>query len=269
MRIPVDTPDDPRLNAYRDLPAAKRSRTSRLFIAESELVVRRLLESEFEVESVLAMPSAAERLSKLIPAAVPFFVATKSVVSEVAGYRFHSGVLACGVRRPPQSVREVIARRSESEQSLVVALSEVVDVDNVGSIVRSAAAFAATAVLLDRRCADAFSRRGIRVSVGNVFKIPVLECDNLAAQLVELRDAAGYSLHAAVTDSSAAPLAEIEPSGRDALVFGGEGYGLAPELQALCGSRVTVPTAEAVDSLNVSVASAIVMNHFAVTSTER
>ena len=271
MAIPISSANDPRLEPYRDLPAAKKDRAATRCIAESEFVVRRLLESTIEVESLLATPAATERLEGLVPASVPLFVASKAILSDIVGYRFHAGVLACAVRPRFAPVMEVIAqthaapdaRAHGARPSRVVALSQVVDADNVGSIVRSAAAFGADALVLDDRCADAYSRRAIRVSVGNIFKLPVIACDDFAGELRRLRDEQGYRLFALVADADAEALESASPTGRDLLLFGGEGYGLRDDLRQMCDCRLTIPTDPNVDSLNVAVASAITLHHFA------
>lgn len=262
----IETAGDPRLEPYRNLPTARRDRTSERFVAESEFTVRRLLESPFEVESLLATQAASQRLEALVPSTVQLFVASKTILSEIVGYRFHSGVLACGKRRRLASTAQITTHDARAQ--LLVALSQVVDADNVGSIVRSAAAFGADAVLIDPRCADAFSRRAIRVSMGNVFRIPIVECENLGVEFAALANDHGYTLFAAVTDCDAMPLRTIEPTGRDVLLFGGEGYGLSDELVTRCSRRVTIPMDRGMDSLNVAVASAVTLYHFS-TYTQR
>ena len=89
-----------------------------------------------------------------------------------------------------------------------------------------------------------------------------LERLDLGAAVKSLQEAR-YSLHAAVTDHSTTSLHDVEPTDRDTLLFGGEGYRLGDELVALADRRVTIPTRGNVDSLNVAVASAVVMCHFA------
>jgi len=214
------------------------------------------------VESVIATPEATARLAALVPAETRLFTASKRLVSELIGFDFHRGVLACGIRNRARSLRTVL---DEFRPSLrVVAAAGVGNAENVGGIVRAAAAFGGDAVLLDAQCADPFSRRAIRVSVGNVFKLPVVQTGDFSAELQWLRYHKGCVLHAAVSGADARPLQDIAPTGRDVVVLGREDFGLREEILRLCDHSITIEMREDVDSLNVATAGAIMLYHFSL-----
>ncbi|HET6884353.1 MAG TPA: RNA methyltransferase, partial [Pirellulales bacterium] len=133
---------------------------------------------------------------------------------------------------------------------------------NLGAILRISAALGADAVVLGRRCADPFSRRVLRVSMGAALRLPLVETDDLAADLSKLRSDWQYQLIATVLDRDAEPLANMSRSPRVALLFGSEGHGLERSLVALCDRRATIPMQEGIDSLNVAVAAGICLHHF-------
>jgi tRNA G18 (ribose-2'-O)-methylase SpoU len=264
MLAPVTTIDDPRLAPYRELNQRNLTRQSGLFIAEGEKVVERLIESHFATVSVLAEPAYAERYEPRLPADVPIYVAPRPLLQETIGFNFHRGILACGQRGPVHSSDPILADLSQAQATIVVC-PDVQDPTNLGSIIRSAAAFGCVAVLLGGRCADPFSRRVLRVSMGAALQLPIIESQNLAADLTRLA-ATNFELVGAVVDSAAEPLSTAKRGQRLALLLGSEGHGLSDEWLALAHRRVTIPMQVGIDSLNVAVAAAVLLYHFCADS---
>jgi tRNA G18 (ribose-2'-O)-methylase SpoU len=259
-QFPVESIDDPRLACYRDLSEKNLTRQSGLFVAEGEKVVERLIASDFDVASVLAEPEFAAKYEPRVPDVTPIYVASRELLRATVGFNFHRGVVACGRRKPALSVDQILARMG-NRQATVVACPDVQDPTNLGSIIRSTAAFGCDAILLGRKCADPFSRRVLRVSMGAVLQLPVVESGDLAADLKALRGAA-FETTAAVIDPTAEPLAKAERGKRIAILLGSEGHGLSTEWLELADRRVTIPMQSGIDSLNVSVAAAVLLYHF-------
>ena len=260
MLIPLQTIDDPRLDHYRDLKRSTLIRNSGLFIAEGRRVVRRLLHSDFTVRSVLLSQKRVAEFESDLPQSVPVYVLSENLAAELIGYNFHSGALACGCRRSDLEL-DTIVRRAASP-TLFVVCTEVQDAQNVGSIVRLAAAFGADAVLAGERCADPFSRRALRVSMANALSLPVLTCRNLTSDLMRLRDEFHFELVASVLDDRAESLEVADGAERLVLLFGNEAQGLGPEWTQLCSRNVTIPMEHGTNSLNVSTAAAVFLYHF-------
>jgi tRNA G18 (ribose-2'-O)-methylase SpoU len=138
----------------------------------------------------------------------------------------------------------------------------VQDPENLGGILRTSAAFGARAVLLGPGCADPYSRRVARTSMAANFQVPLRVTDDLRRDLLELRQRGDVRLIATVLDSDAPPLHTVARFDRQALLLGGEGFGLDRSWIELCDQRVTMPMQPGVDSLNVSVAAGIFLYHF-------
>jgi tRNA G18 (ribose-2'-O)-methylase SpoU len=256
--IPIADPDDPRIQVYRHLKTTNLTRWSGRFIAEGKLVVQRLFDSEFAVESVLVSDVREEELRGSVPDEVPVYVVPLAQARELVGYRFHSGVLACGIRPPSIPLPELLAPQGNL---LLVALNRLTDPENLGMIIRIAAAFGADAVLLERGCADPFSRRALRTSMGAAFTMPIYESAALLSELREYREATGLQLVAAVL-AAAVPLAELPRAERLCVAFGNEKDGLSPAWMNAADERCSIPMSPGVDSLNVSVAAGIFLYHF-------
>ena len=256
--IQIGNLEDPRVAIYRDLPQQNLTRHSGRFIAEGDKVALRLVASSYPVESVLAEPDIAERFELMLPRQTPVYVMPKPLLQATVGFHFHRGVMACGIRRAGPSLSDLVHSAQSQRTSTFVVCPDVQDPTNLGSIIRSAAAFGCSAMILGPKCADPFSRRVLRVSMAASLDLPIIESRDLAADLQQLA-AADFDVLATVLDSSAAPLSGFQRRERTAVMFGSEGHGLAREWLALAQRRVTIPMATGIDSLNVAVAAAVVL----------
>jgi tRNA G18 (ribose-2'-O)-methylase SpoU len=258
VATPITDPGDPRIADYRKLKERHLSAESgSRFVAESERVVRRLLASGLPVRSLLVTPPRLAAMADVLAdgdqGPYPIYLASQAVIDEIAGFHVHRGCLAIG-ERPA-------ARQLPSGARLVVVVEDLVDVDNLGAIVRNAAAFGAQALLLSPRAADPFYRKAIRVSLGSVFLLPIIRLMRWPEELVELREQHGFTVVGAVVRADAVPLRELPPPARTALLLGAEGPGLSAAAMAACHHLVTVPMAAGADSLNVATAGAVLLYH--------
>jgi tRNA G18 (ribose-2'-O)-methylase SpoU len=252
--------DDARLAPYWSLKQTNDTRWAGQFVVEGDKLVERLLASDFEIESLLvakrhlpAFSAAAER--------APLLVVDDARIEAIVGFNFHRGVLACARRRRQQSLEPLVGQR-QARLTLVVC-PDVQNPENLGAILRLAAAFAVDGVALGPGCCDPFSRRVLRVSMGAALKVPIVEADDLAEQLAAARTRHGLRLCAAVTDPAAQPFETYTRPPRLALLLGSEGHGLSNEWLAQCDQAVTIPIGTDVDSLNVAVAAGILLYRLA------
>lgn len=253
--------DDPRVASYANLNQTNLTRGSRLFVAEGDKVVQRLIASDFVTDSIVAEAEWAERLEPLVPAETPIYIAPRELLTELVGFGFHRGVLACGRRQPARELAEILPPREEP--ALVLVCPAIQDPTNLGSILRSAAALGVQAVLLGGECADPFSRRVLRVSMGSAFFLPVREAPDLMGDVVALQQSHGFEVLATVLDPAATSLAQTTRPRRLALVLGSEGHGLDERWRQLCPQQITLPMQAGIDSLNVAIAAAVFLYHFA------
>jgi tRNA G18 (ribose-2'-O)-methylase SpoU len=258
--IRIDSLDDPRVANYRNLKDRELERRGRFFIAEGEYIVRRLLASDFPVDSVLLAERRASVMAPLVPEPIPVYVVAQETMNQILGLKFHSGIMACGVRKPRRTLDEVVPKRG-GRLTLVI-LPDISNVENIGALVRLSAGFGADALILGERCHDPWWRQSVRVSMGTIFFLPIVQSDDLLRDLRRLRDEWGVELAATVLDATAEPLELAKRPERFALLFGGEAQGLEPQVVAACDRRVTIPMHHGTDSLNVAVAAGIFLYHF-------
>jgi tRNA G18 (ribose-2'-O)-methylase SpoU len=258
--IPIDDPGDPRIAAYAEVRERDLVGRQGCFMAEGEVVLRVLAtRSRFPVKSVLLSEKrvvAVEPLLKRLPSETPVFVTPQEVMSRVAGFPIHRGVLALGRRAPEPAIETLLA--TGAPRPLVVGLVGIANHDNVGGVFRNAAAFGAHAVCLDDATCDPLYRKAIRVSVGASLIVPFARTGSASAMADALAKA-GFDL-LALSPRGAKPLMDIEPRGPTALLLGAEGAGLPPEILARARG-VRIPMREGFDSLNVATASGIALHH--------
>jgi len=263
--VPVADPDDPRVADYRRMKDRDLSAEGGRFVAESELVVRRLLASGLRVHSVLATAPRLRPLeADLAGASFPVFVAEQPVLDAIAGFHVHRGCLAIGERPAAACAGSRVALPAAlppAARTLLV-LEDLVSADNIGACVRNAAAFGVDALVLSPRAADPFYRKAVRVSIGAVCTLPIVRATVWPADLIAVRGA-GFRLLGAVVDPAATPLHHVrrEPGAKVALLLGAEGPGLSAAARAACDELLTIPMAPGADSLNVATAGAVALHH--------
>lgn len=272
---PIHDRDDPRVAPYRnqkdawlraahnpDAESAGAGPTPEgdgLFMAEGALVVEHLFASGLAVESVLVgegrIPALAGLLAR-VPEGVPVYSAGRGVMTEIAGFDVHRGLLACGCRPPGRDAGE-LARACRA----LVVLEDLSNHDNLGSVFRSAAVLggAGVGVLLSPRCCDPLYRKALRVSMGHALRVPYAWADVWPGVLEDL-PALGYEVLALDPDPGAEPIDRARVPERPALVFGAEGPGLSDAARLAAGRQVGIPQAPGADSLNISVAAAVALH---------
>ncbi|MDP1803822.1 MAG: TrmH family RNA methyltransferase, partial [Acidimicrobiales bacterium] len=169
---PVDDPDDPRVADFFALndPSRRRAveRDGDFFVAEGALVVRHLLESPYPVRAVLATAQGLAALDDVLARLeAPVYLVSQALMTSIAGFRFHRGVLASAGRLPPPDLATGV-----DGAGLVLVVEGVTDNENLGTLFRNAAAFGVAGVVLDATSADPLYRRSVRVSMGHVLRLP-------------------------------------------------------------------------------------------------
>ena len=258
--ITIDSLDDPRVALYRNLKDRELERRGHHFIAEGEHLTRRLLASDFPIDSVMLAERRVAEIAPIVPEHVPVYVVTQVLMNQIVGLKFHSGVLACGRRKARQTIDQVVPR--DKHDLTLVICPEISNVENIGTMIRIAAGFGADAMILGERCHDPFWRQSVRVSMGTIFRLPLVQSDDLVRDLRRLREEWGVELVATVLDEAAEPLAAAKRGAKLGILVGSEAQGLDQVWIDACDRCVTIPMKHGTDSLNVAVAAGIVLYHF-------
>jgi len=174
-------------------------------------------------------------------------------LSEAAGTRDHQGVLAWCEPYRYADAAELAGR----ERPLLVCLDQVSDPRNLGAVCRSAEGAGATGVVVPAHGSARVTAAVCRASAGAVEHLPVAVVTNLARYLGQIKRDDLWVAGAA--GDSGTPMWQADLSGGLALVLGAEGKGLRPLVRRTCDLTVAIPQLGQVESLNVSVAAAVLL----------
>ena len=259
MEIPIDDATDPRVAIFmglRDQEARKVREqpggdAHASFIAEGDLVIERALERGQTLLSVLV----SARRTKPLPeswADANVFRASEDVLTQVTGRPQLRDPIAQFVRPAPADPLALL----DAHSSFAV-LEDTNNPNNMGVIMRNAAALGIDAVLLDPSCSDPLYRRAIRASMGQVFSVPHARIGRLPDSLATLHSR--NILTIALTPSGDTELADvkIDNGQKVAVILGAEGPGLRRETIDAANVRARITMSNDVDSLNVANAAAI------------
>jgi len=205
---------------------------------------REVLELWASERAVAAEPWLAEAKARL---------ASDSALSERAGTRDHQGAVAVVEPYRYADAYEL----ASAERPLIAVLDRVTDPHNLGAVCRSAEGAGATGVVVPAHGSAVVTPAVARASAGAVEHLPIAVVTNLARYLDEVKGADLWVYGAA--GEGGASMWETDLSGGLALVFGAEGKGLRPLVRRTCDALVAIPLAGSIESLNVSVAAAVLL----------
>ena len=243
---------NPRVKAARRLARRSERSAERLFLADGPKAVEGALGVAGCVVEVFATPAAALRYADLLAAA-----GEPTLVDDRAMAALSDSVTPAGVVALCRFVDVDLADLADgpARPRLWAVCVDVRDPGNAGTVVRTADAAGADAVVLAGTSVDPYNPKAVRATVGSLFHLPVaLEPDPAAA--VAAARAAGLTVLAA-DGAGEVDLFEADLSGPTAWLFDNEAHGLEPGLAALADSRVAIPLLGRAESLNLSTAAAV------------
>ena len=235
---------NPKVLAWRSLKDKKGREEQDAFLVEGVRMVRDALAAEVPVRAVLLREEDHPALD--LPPDVPVYL--------LPGHVFQA---VCDTKTP-QGIAAVLARSvREARGAKLVALDDVQDPGNVGTILRTADAAGFDGALLSQGCADLFSPKVLRATMGSVFHLGFSFPASLADALRDLKNS-GYSVLSSQLDGT--PFFDRENvSSSLVLVIGNEGNGVSASVKALATHRLSLPMRGGAESLNAAVAAGIMM----------
>jgi tRNA G18 (ribose-2'-O)-methylase SpoU len=255
----IESLKDPRLEPYCNLRHRDPANDSACFIAEGRLVVERLLHSSLNCQSILVEHGHHQDLVDLAQKKhkhVQIFSTDLSTLRQLVGYDFHRGILACGIRPDFRPISELPCA-TETPTTMLVACG-VNNPENIGGLMRTAAAFGVQNIAITSDVADPFSRRALRVSMAAAFRMQFWTMNQPSADCQFLATTLGYRTIATALDPHAMSIKSFRRDHRSlAILVGSEGDGLPRDVINVATDVVVIPMNAGTDSLNVNVATAI------------
>ena len=190
---------------------------------------------------------------------IPVRFEDRNQLDRLTNSRDHQGVVAVAAARPPATLEDILdrANKSKGQMGLIVLLDGVEDPHNLGAIIRTALAAGADGIVIPERRAAGLTDTVARASAGALAHLPVAKVTNLARAMEELKEA-GYWL-VGLDENGEKSYTEVDYTTPTGIVMGGEGSGLHELTRKRCDFVVSLPTSGPVKSLNVSVATGVVL----------
>jgi 23S rRNA (guanosine2251-2'-O)-methyltransferase len=182
-------------------------------------------------------------------------------LDRLAGAKDHQGVVALAAARAAATFKDVLAAANKSaargQKGLIVLLDGVEDPHNLGAIIRTALAAGAHGIVIPERRAAGLTDTVARASAGALAHLPIAKVTNLAQTMEELKEASFWLI--GLDERAEKNYTEADYTSSVGIVFGGEGKGLHDLTRKRCDFLVSLPTTGPVKSLNVSVATGVVL----------
>ena len=229
---------------WRSLNEKKGRDSTGLFLVEGTKMVSEALKSAFTVETILIRDD---------------YTPSFSVPEEIPGFRMPGNVFnsVCSAKTPQGIAAVVRIRTIHSSGSRLIALDGLQDPGNVGTVIRTADAAGFDSVFVSPDCADVFSPKVLRATMGSIFHIGVELTDSLSDLLSQYRND-GYSVISSQLDGD--PFYSRNPVDPPfVLIVGNEGNGISDAVKAQATHRYRLPMRGEAESLNVAVAAGIMM----------
>jgi len=249
---------NPTIKAVGALEMRKVRRETGLFVAEGASVLVTARDHGWRPKTLLYQPEAAEgeihrQLVKwALQSGAEILEVSEAVLAKVASKENPQSMLAVF----QQAWHTLPEPREVKPDAVWVALEEIRDPGNLGTIIRTADAVGAGGIILIGTSCDPYSREAVRASMGSIFAVPLAKIDRdgfLSWRQTWPGEVVGT--HLAATEDFRA----VSYRGPTLLVMGSEGPGLSDALTRACDRLVKIPMAGKLDSLNLAVATALTL----------
>ena len=226
--------------------------------------VKEALEAARPIEHVVVAKGRQDiRAEEIVQLArrsgIPVRFEDRAQLDRLAGTRDHQGVVAVAAARAAATLEDIrlSANQEQGKPGLIVLLDGVEDPHNLGAIIRTALAAGAHGVVIPERRAVGLTDAVARASAGALAHLPVAKVTNLARAMEQLKEW-GYWL-VGLDERAEKSYDQVDYSSPTGIVMGGEGAGLHELTRKRCDFLVSLPTTGPVKSLNVAVATGVVL----------
>ena len=164
----------------------------------------------------------------------------------------------------PQGIIAVVEKGNtesniDKNQEIILALDDIQDPGNLGTILRTADSVGLKQILVSKGTADAYNPKVVRSTMGAIFRIKIIECENLENKLKELQQD-NYKI--LVTSLQAKQSIYDVKYNKTVIVIGNEANGVSENIQKMADKKVKIPMLGKTESLNASVATGIILYEY-------
>jgi len=217
--------------------------------------IDKILLKSGDVDGSIRAVAAKAREAGYVVVQVP-----KQELDNLSETKRHQGIIAVCAAHEYKEIPDMLAlARERGEEPFIIILDGVTDPHNLGAVIRTAEAAGAHGCVIPKRRSVGVTPAVVRASAGAVEYLPVARVTNLVAAIKELKDAGLWVCGASVRGREGQKLYGAPMTGPIAVVIGGEGSGIGRLVEENCDFTVNIPMRGKMDSLNASVAAAVIM----------
>jgi TrmH family RNA methyltransferase len=251
--IVVTSRANPRVKQLRAAFAGNARLSGGLVAIEGEHLLQEALRSGLPIKTIFLSDRIAP--PAWLPRGVEVLLLADEIFASAVDTQHPQGIAALLI--PPRwEMPSTLPANGRGLAPLMLVAEGLQDPGNLGTLIRSAEAFGATAVLTTAGTVNEWNQKALRASAGSVFRVPVIDVTHSDIAALKSR---GLRLLAAVADDASLPVADADLAQPCALMIGNEGAGLSEELLALADARISIPMPGRVESLNAAVAGSLLL----------
>lgn len=242
---------------YTKIASSKKyRRETGLFCLEGARLVADALKNEIVLSSIMATEKCLQKYHDLL-LDYPLIRDRIIIISDSVSEKLSSVEHPQGIYALARQLDKNLDTDTIKENGKYLALCSIQDPGNLGTMIRTADALGIDGILFCGTC-DIYNPKVVRSTMGSLFRIRFLLCDEIVSLTKELNQA-GVQTFAAVLDESAVPIQKCNFSGPSILYIGNEGSGLSIDIVSVCSQQMTIHMKGNAESLNAASAAAIAM----------
>lgn len=234
---------------YRDM--------NKEFIIEGIKLIKEAIEENAEIKQIIICDNCLD--SDIIPKELMYEIAKYECIYVTENiFKIISDV------NTPQGILAIIGRNAEESQidytqDIIVALDDIQDPGNLGTILRTVDSIGLNQILVSKGTADSYNPKVVRSTMGAIFRVRIIECEDLENALREVKK---HKFELVVTSlQTEKSLYDIDFD-KKVIVIGNEANGVEQKIQNLADEKIKIPMIGKTESLNVSVATGIVLYEY-------
>lgn len=253
----ITSRSNPTVVATAALKEKKYRDESHAFLVEGVKLFREAVASGLVIERVFATEKMVSLCREILPEGEVMTV-SDSVLEKISTEKSPQGIICVAKYLDKIHIINKIYKEEDfrTAEKRILILSSLRDPGNLGTVIRSAAAFGCDELILSADCADLYNPKTVRAAMGTLFRQPIAVVSDLP-ETVRTMTAGGYRVCAAVLDDKAERLDRMTIDNRTAFAVGNEGHGIDPAVVEAAGNTVFIPMRAGVESLNAAAAAAV------------
>lgn len=250
MYIHIESAKNENIKSVKKLYMKKYRDSQGLFLAEGKKLFAEAVKSGYDIEKLIVSESLyeVERDALLKNNSARTYIVSDNILETISEQKSPEGIITV-VKKPKT---EITASLTNTKAAML--LDQIKDPGNIGTIIRSADAFGADTVIVSPDCADVWSSKAIRASMGSCFHVQIVISENIIEDIQTSKDL-GFTLIAGDLKGKD----KISKLDKALIAIGSESHGLSKEVLNKADVLYKIPMRGKAESLNASVAASIML----------